>query len=225
MKNALLIFLIFTSVISRAEDPATTTPDPAPATAVPAAVPVEESDWGRRRLKLRAGRITQNTDYAVANSWELKPENSHQASVGYFWNFPKRWQRTRFFYGGEFKYLQNKVELSGSSTASIDSQIMQLMGVFGIELRPHWFSPFGMTFALDWQLWGEKNSKLNSGGFSQDLGKASPVHRDVVSTIYALPVVVESGIFWEVSKNWRPAITVDTRETGAAVTLGVDYVF
>ncbi len=215
MKNAVLISLLFFASVSTAAE--------APPAPEPSVAPAPQSDWPRRRLKLRAGSVTENPDASIANSWEHKPEKSYQASIGLLYNMPRAWEKVRFILGGEFKYLTSRAELQGAGSASVESQFYQLMFDFGVELRPIWAKPFGFNFVLAHEVWGEKHSQLKAAGFSQSLGRQKTYDETVA--VFLLPQALEIGFFWEVSKHWKPALTIDSRRKGNAITLGVDYVF
>ncbi len=220
---------LFLALPSFAADERSSTPAaPAPAPQVasePAASEPAPADWPRRRFKLRLGQVHRNADTAVQGPWEHDPGGSPQYSAGLFWNFPRSWHKVRFFLGAEYKYLISRAELSGSGKSSIETTFHQLLAAWGLELRPLWARPFGFTFALNSEVWGEKSSKFKSSGFSEDLGRRTT--NDTATEMFlVVPSILEVAAFWEITPNWKLALSSDARSNGGnALTLGVDYVF
>ncbi len=229
MKWCCLIPLLFSLPIFAAEErpssPAAIAPPAPQVTADSAAAASGPEDWPRRRFKLRIGQVTRNADPAVQGPWKHDAGGSPQYSAGLFWNFPRSWHKVRFFLGAEYKYLKSRAELSGTGKSSIESTFNQLLAAFGVELRPLWARPFGFTFALNSEVWGEKTSKFKSSGFSEDLGNRS-TNESGTEMLPLLPTIFEAAVFWEITPHWKLALSSDARNNGGnALSLGVDYVF
>lgn len=193
-------------------------PGPIGKTSAPATESASSKLWS---VSFRSGLMLENPDTATISKWEHRPLESYKHAIGGRIAFPPKWVRFQFLGGAEFQYITAKQELSGAYTATIDTTITQFVAYGGGRIKPDWARGFGAEGTLGLKLAGQKKSKLDAEGFSQDLGDESPNGDNNFFLLWNIPLIASLNIFYDWG-SFRPYLSL---ETDSALTLGGAYVF